>query len=324
MSFVVSQWLLTQQVQDMCRMVASHWSGSSFTKCIASLRQDIMRCKKCGSHSASIWVDMHPPCIAPNNLAEIPAIILDENWRWGQCFKKDSRVNDINLSMYQITERPVAGCLMAYHGVWDLQSWCGGQGCDLVLLVVWGCDRDISSPGVEALNDWGFICHLKPHTWGHSRPLCTCTLSHRWKDHVESHKFWRSSPSCLSMRPWPGQVLLVAACWLLGPDLLLPHYVSIAFVENRYKKDIETSPENMLLAHVIAVVQHKFKWDSRHCFAFHCRNLESDSCATRPSSQRFWGWWLHWESWIRSPTAPRKHRTNIDQHWSQGIMSTAD
>ena len=76
MSFVVSQRLLTQQFQDMCRMVASHWSGSSFTKCIASLRQDIMRCKKCGSHSASIWVDMHPPCIAPNNLAEIPAIIL--------------------------------------------------------------------------------------------------------------------------------------------------------------------------------------------------------------------------------------------------------
>lgn len=176
----------------------------------------------------------------------------------------------------------------------------------------------------RTFNDWGFICHLKPHTWVHSCPLCTCTLTHRWKDHVESYKLWRSSPSCLSMRPWPGQVLLVAACWLLGPDLLLPHYVSIAFVENRYKKDIETSPENMLLAHVIAVVQHKFKWDSRHCCAFHCRNLESDSCATRPSSQRFWGWWLHWESWIRSPTAPRKHRTNIDQHWSQGIMSTAD
>ena len=219
MSFVVSQRLLTQQFQDMCRMVASHWSGSSFTKCIASLRQDIMRCKKCGSHSASIWVDMHPPCIAPNNLAEIPAIIL--------------------------ASKKIAGWMTSTYPRSRLQNdqW---QGVSWPIMVYGTCKADVEVKAVtwccwwfgvvteiihrleskwlffRTFNDWGFICHLKPHTWVHSCPLCTCTLTHRWKDHVESYKLWRSSPSCLSMRLWPGQELLVAACWLLGPDLLLP------------------------------------------------------------------------------------------------------
>ena len=140
----------------MCRIVVSHWSGSSFTKCIAYLRQDIMRCKKCGSHSASIWVHMSPYASTMHRLKQLGRnschyISLMKTEDEASASKKDSRVNDINLSMYQITERPVAGCLMAYHGVWDLRSWCGGQGCDLVLLVVWGCDRDNLSPGVEVM-----------------------------------------------------------------------------------------------------------------------------------------------------------------------------